>query len=696
MNKYNTNIKKISRTIGATLLVLSLIIGVTSNKSLAQSSDDFRVYAQSAPKGVMLVIEGPALHKSSASQTNGWTGYNIYRHKKGDSLQELVTESPLSRIGSFSELRAIGKEGVDGMVTFIGATDTTDLWNMIVTSDERIQSLEFLLKPFRKLMGHLLVDTLVSLDSTYVYYCAQVDSAGKESAPSDTVEVTVGVPMFPLLGPNLVEVETGDKQVTLKWTANPDDSGAFSFNVYRSADSASFYQRLNREEILALRFGDDDTQAPEMKFIDSTVFNQRTYYYAVVSADYAGNESERQVILARAHDNSPPAKPENVLAIGEREGIRITWEKSPDNDVIGYNIFRSIDADSQFTQVNTAPTPNDSAYYIDYSATLHRDYYYRVTALDKAGNESDRSAQAIAMFHTPVRPLPPNGLKTEPDSSAVKLSWQIIPDTLVRGYYIYRARSWGSDFTQVSALIIRDDSTWTDTTYGLSPRGTYMYAMRSVTYSDQYSPYTEAVSGSPLAKPDEAPQAPQSFFGHADIDGNRLFWTPSSDNSVFGYNIYRAPASDNTNAVRLNALPVMAMTGHFTDTTATSAATSFTYWLRSVTSDNREGQPSHPVTISRAIGALLPPGGIRCLNYGDSIRVVWNITNQDNVDGYRLYRRSAVGAAKLISGSIIAKDKSAFPDKDVRSGIRYYYSLSAVGANGSEGIRSREIEVLTK
>ncbi|MBN4057129.1 hypothetical protein JYU19_02355 [bacterium AH-315-J21] len=283
----------------------------------------------------------------------------------------------------------------------------------------------------------------------------------------------------------------------------------------------------------------------------------------------------------------------------------------------------------------------------------------------------------------------------------MKLAWDIVTDSLVRGYYIYRARSWGSDFTQVSELLDRVDSSWVDTTYGLSSRGTYMYALRSVTLGDQYSPYTEAVSGSPLAEGDETPQAPQSFFGHADIDGNRLFWLPPTDNSVFGYNVYRkpvyrAPENNNASAVRLNSLPVLFMTGHFTDTLATGYGSSYDYFLRSVTSDAVEGESSHSVTITRAVGALLPPGGIRCLNYGDSVRIVWNATNQDNVDGYRVYRRSVSGVAELISGALITREQTGYQDNSIDAKTRYYYSLSAVGANGVEGLRSSEIEVLTK
>ncbi|MBN4057128.1 hypothetical protein JYU19_02350 [bacterium AH-315-J21] len=122
------------------------------------------------------------------------------------------------------------------------------------------------------------------------------DSFPEPSTPTDTVEVTVGVPLFNLLGPTSVQIKTDDEQATLTWTANPDDSGAFSFNVYRASDSAGYFQRLNRTDILALVFGDDDTEAPEMTFVDSTVYNQRTYYYSVVSVDYSGNESPRILI----------------------------------------------------------------------------------------------------------------------------------------------------------------------------------------------------------------------------------------------------------------------------------------------------------------------------------------------------------------------------------------------------------------
>lgn len=679
-----------------TIVLTVFTLAVVSNAAMAQTSDEFNVYAQSAPQGVMLIVDGPALHPSSASQANGWIGYNLYRRAKSDTLVQRVTDKPLSRIGSLAELRAVAGDGINGLATFLGAKDTAALWSMIANGDEQIVSLEALLKSFRKLMGHLYVDTQVVVGSTYVYYGAEVDSAGNESAPSDTVEVTVGSPMFPLLGPKGVNVEIGDEQVTLRWIINPDDSGAFSYNVYRAADSAGYFQRLNREDILALRFGDADTLAPEMTFVDSTVYNQRTYYYAVVSADYAGNESPRNILPARAHDVTAPLKPENVLAQDDKNGIRLTWNKSEASDIGGYNIYRSLNPDSSFVKLNHTLSPTDSAYYVDYLATLHRDYYYRISAVDKAGNESERSALAVAMFHTPARPLPPNGVTATADTNAVSISWQIATDTLVRGYYIYRANRWRGDFTQVSPLLVRSDSLWTDTTYGLSSHGVYYYSLRSVTVSDQYSPYSEAVLCSPLGDNDEAPSPPQSFFGYADIDGNRLFWTPPQSAAGFGFNLYRYKADTADDIVLLNRTPLPLMTGHYTDTTVIDTYGSYTYLIRSITADNIEGQPSHPVTVSRATGELAPPERVRCSNYTDSVRISWNISQQDNVSGYRLYRRQVGSDVVLLSPDMLAKSISSFTDTQAHRGTRYYYSLATIGPDGAEGLRSPEIEILVR
>lgn len=86
---------------------------------------------------------------------------------------------------------------------------------------------------------------------------------------------------------------------------------------------------------------------------------------------------------------------------------------------------------------------------------------------------------------------------------------------------------------------------------------------------------------------------------------------------------------------------------------------------------------------------LPPPTGLSAIYTETSIVLAWDEVMGQGVKVYNIYRSSG-GDYKFIGKTGIP----AFTDKNVESGKKYYYKVSAVA--GSEGRLSKEIEVLTK
>jgi len=95
---------------------------------------------------------------------------------------------------------------------------------------------------------------------------------------------------------------------------------------------------------------------------------------------------------------TPPDKPPALKTVGRNSLVLLNWEKSKDPDLAGYTIYRSRTPLSGYVQV----AKTEVTEYRDTGLTNGEKYYYRVTAYDQAGNESDPT-EAIGI---PVAPGP--------------------------------------------------------------------------------------------------------------------------------------------------------------------------------------------------------------------------------------------------------------------------------------------------
>ena len=87
----------------------------------------------------------------------------------------------------------------------------------------------------------------------------------------------------------------------------------------------------------------------------------------------------------------------------------LTWNKNLEPDVAKYNIYRSVGAAPVRVAGNLyASVPATLATYVD-TITTDGDYFYGITAVDTANNESPLSATVHKVVDL-VPPTPPTGL----------------------------------------------------------------------------------------------------------------------------------------------------------------------------------------------------------------------------------------------------------------------------------------------
>jgi len=86
-------------------------------------------------------------------------------------------------------------------------------------------------------------------------------------------------------------------------------------------------------------------------------------------------------------ENEPPATPVELTAEQGMTGIKLTWEKVSDGDLSHYNVYRSVTSGEGFELI--AESKNNA--FTDTKAEAGTTYYYKVAAVDFAGNISELS-----------------------------------------------------------------------------------------------------------------------------------------------------------------------------------------------------------------------------------------------------------------------------------------------------------------
>jgi fibronectin type 3 domain-containing protein len=227
------------------------------------------------------------------------------------------------------------------------------------------------------------------------YAVRYVNASNQRAAFSNflLIEPAASVSQPPVVNPSPVVTQNA---VTIRWqvpVANVDNTtpaNLVGYNVYRSARSASQPAQtpLNARPITATSFADQ-------------TFTFGEEYVYVVRAVSLGTGNDRveslnsNSVTVTPRDIFPPAPPSGLAVApspSPQHSLNIFFAANQEADVAGYNLYRSEDPNQpmkQWTKINK--TLLDRTTYKDENVQPGKKYYYYVTAVDTAGNESDPS-----------------------------------------------------------------------------------------------------------------------------------------------------------------------------------------------------------------------------------------------------------------------------------------------------------------
>jgi len=210
-----------------------------------------------------------------------------------------------------------------------------------------------------------------------------VRTLGQEGDRSEISNVSAVVPKTPPPAPERLTVTARADGVLVEWAGVPGAAGGY--NIYRRDAKERFHGQPVHV-----------AGAEERSWLDSTARFGQSYIYTVtalaqrepVVESAVGSEHE-----VRYQDRFPPAVPTEVVALAEAGRIRLVWKSVDADDLAGYIVYRRT-GNGSFERVTAQPLATPE--YVDTAVTAGQSYGYRVTAIDKTGNESDPGAEVRA------------------------------------------------------------------------------------------------------------------------------------------------------------------------------------------------------------------------------------------------------------------------------------------------------------
>jgi hypothetical protein len=194
-----------------------------------------------------------------------------------------------------------------------------------------------------------------------------LNNKGRLSDWSNLVTIAVTPPLA--VPSNFIGV-ADPKGISLTWNAAPREK--VQFRIFRRAE----------DEKQAALLATVDTPS----YVDTATTLGKRYEYSVQSVLGAAESEPSPLVTVLSVDVFRPEKPAGLTAVGSLNSIELGWERNAEPDLAHYRIYRAENG-GQFTRLADVEQPAFS----DKQLTAGTTYRYALTAIDQAGNESDRS-----------------------------------------------------------------------------------------------------------------------------------------------------------------------------------------------------------------------------------------------------------------------------------------------------------------
>jgi len=179
------------------------------------------------------------------------------------------------------------------------------------------------------------------------------------------------------LEPPALAVEATADGYRLHW---PDEGPQVHYNVFRQAPS----------DKTATQIGTSDK--PE--YLDRSTQWSTPYIYSVVAVKGSAESLPGRSDVQNQRDIFPPSVPAGVAALPSAGVIELSWQRSPEPDLKGYYIYRSVNGGPFEREGDLVSLPAFTDTNVEHGKT----YRYEISAIDQTENESAKSHPVEVTF----------------------------------------------------------------------------------------------------------------------------------------------------------------------------------------------------------------------------------------------------------------------------------------------------------
>ncbi|GAB4332909.1 MAG: hypothetical protein OHK0038_08840 [Flammeovirgaceae bacterium] len=661
---------------------------------------DTTVFAASAGRNKVAIVLGFHLAHPETTHPLGIIGYHVYRKGVNETDFKKLTVNPISApLNPKTFIDIVGESMFNRLMEDRGYATPDSLFKHLKAGDKSLAVAAVLFhRKVAEAIGAIWYDENVKEGETYTYYITKIDKNKLESAPSHYLEVKVGIPQKPLDKAVISSVNVfdrflpssedstiiiGQKAVDLNFTP---DKNQMVRNIYRGTDPTGLFFKINDLPIFSPKA--ENTEL--LTYQDTTVRLGTTYFYTISTSDIWGYEVFSDTIRVPVMPLEPTV-PQGLSTESLLEGVRISWKPAENPHLLGYQLYRRTDDQTDFsmTLVNEQLISPKDTIFIDKKVRANEVYVYRLQAVDKFQQVSPPSALSKVIYLNKNKPLPPKQLKVENAERFIKISWERSSHRDVSGYVLLRSAGINQEPAVITPIIGKDTLYWVDSLQ-LKPRVTYAYYLKELNWSGMESRLSAPVFGKLTVKIPPSPM--NSLTGEAKFSsGNQLFWRQPMDAYTSIVRLYRATYPDTTNFTKIYEEMVSIGKYQFEDK-QTEIGKLYRYVIRPVSVDSVEGVNSSPVDLIRIPPPLQAPQQLSISEIGNSLRIKWTPVIKPNVAGYLIYRWEYNSGEKKLTPQLLPKNTTQFVDTDIQAGETYYYWVKAIDDKGYEGLPSEKIK----
>ncbi len=460
--------------------------------------------------------------------------------------------------------------------------------------------------------------------------------------------------------PNSLEATTVSENILLDWNDN-NESTLAGYNIYRSQTSGSGYIKINGSVVSNSNYTDD-----------TVIVGGITYYYVVTAIDIFSRESEYS---NEDFATTPPTPPTGLVSTAGNSTVSLDWNDNIEEDVNGYNVYRSQTSGSGYVKVNESLLSDSN--YIDNTVMNETIYYYVVTAVDIYSNESGYSTEV------PARPSKnPTTIYNFSGITASNIEYNAFScdvDT-----FPFEGSS-----DNVNSKVEATDKQYVD----ISANNTAEWATADAGFLDEIFLWVEM-------KINETP----SDINRIDLtfNGNT---SNTSESGATTHKIYVMKAgadwTQNNSWVQVGSEMIIEPG---VDTTMTRSITSdfSTYiddadgkiiWAVYETTSSEFMNINYLETAVTGSGDTDPPAapnGLVATADNNMVSLDWNNNNETDLAGYNVYRSEySSGGYDKINTSLL--NDSNYVDNDVNNFTPYYYVVTAIDTSNNSSGYSDEV-----